>query len=110
MLLDIRTYRCRPGMIGRHLALYDEKGREPQFRCLGAPVFFGRVETPDPNEYVHVWAYADAADRAAKRAALWADEAWLAYTRASAELGALDGQTNKLVQSVSFDPLAAARG
>lgn len=110
MLLDIRTYRCKPGTIAKHLDLYDRHGREPQFRCLGEPLFYGKVETPDPNEYMHIWAYEDAADRAAKRAALWQDEAWLAYTRMSAELAALDSQTNKLVVSVGFDPLAAKRG
>jgi len=109
MLLDIRTYRCKPGTIAKHLDLYDRHGRAPQFRCLGEPLFYGKVETPDPNEYIHIWAYADAADRAARRAALWQDEEWLAYTRMSADLAALDGQTNKLVQSVSFDPLAAKR-
>ncbi|MEO0681434.1 MAG: NIPSNAP family protein [Pseudomonadota bacterium] len=110
MLLDIRTYRCKPGTIGKHLDLYESHGKPPQFRCLGEPVFYGKVETPDPNEYVHIWAYADAADRAARRAVLWADPEWLAYTKMSAELGALDSQTNKLVVSVGFDPLAAARG
>jgi len=110
MLLDIRTYSCKPGTINAHLDLYDKFGREPQFRCLGEPVFYGKVETPDPNEYVHIWAYADAADRAAKRAVLWSDPDWLAYTKKSAELGALACQTNKLVVSVGFDPLAAARG
>ena len=27
MLLDVRTYRCRPGTINTHLKLYSEKGK-----------------------------------------------------------------------------------
>ena len=43
----------------------------------------------------------------AKRAKLWADEEWLAYTRKSAELGALESQNNRLMNPVSFCPLVA---
>ena len=70
MLLDVRTYRCKPGTIAAHLS---------------------------------------AGDREAKRAKLWADEDWLAYTRKSAELGALESQENKLMNPVSFCPLNAKR-
>ncbi len=54
MLLDVRTYRCRPGTINAHLALYEEAGKEPQFRCLGAPLCYLKTETGNPNEYLHV--------------------------------------------------------
>lgn len=109
MLLDVRTYRCHPGMIGAHLKLYDEYGREPQFRCLGTPLCYLKTETGDPNEYVHIWVYENAGDREAKRARLWADPAWLDYTRRSAELGALASQSNKLMLPVDFCPLKAAK-
>jgi hypothetical protein len=105
MLLDVRTYRCKPGTINAHLALYEEAGREPQFRCLGKPLCYLKTETGDPNEYVHIWVYENAGDREAKRAKLWADPGWLAYTRKSAELGALASQSNKLMTPVGFCPL-----
>src|SRR3546814_16352774 len=34
---------------------------------------FPRTETGDPNEYVHIWVYENAGDRAKKRAAMQAD-------------------------------------
>jgi hypothetical protein len=107
MLLDVRTYRCKPGTINTHLKLYEEAGKEPQFRCLGTPLCYLKTETGDPNEYVHIWVYEDAGDREAKRAALWADPDWLAYTRKSAELGALASQSNKLMTPVGFCPLGS---
>ncbi len=107
MLLDVRTYRCKPGTLAAHLDLYEKHGKTPQFRCLGAPLCYLKGETGDPNEYVHIWVYENAGDREAKRAALWADEEWLAYTRKSAELGALESQANKLMTPVGFCPLAA---
>ncbi len=105
MLLDVRTYRCRPGTINAHLELYEKMGKPAQFRCLGEPLAYLKTETGDPNEYVHIWVYESAGDREAKRTKMWSDPEWLAYTRASAELGALDSQSNKLMVPVSFCPL-----
>ena len=107
MLLDVRTYRCRPGTINKHLELYEKFGKEPQFRCLGEPLCYLKTETGDPTEYVHIWVYENAGDREAKRAKLWAAPDWLAYTRKSAELGALERQSNKLMTPVGFGPLKA---
>lgn len=105
MLLDVRTYRCRPGTINKHLALYEEMGKAPQFRCLGEPLAYLKTETGNPNEYVHIWVYENAGDREAKRATLWSDPEWLAYTQESAKLGALESQENKLMLPVDFCPL-----
>ena len=102
MLFDVRTYKCHPGTINKHLELYENMGKPPQFRCLGEPVLYMKTETGDPNEYVHIWVYENAGDREAKRAKLWSDPEWLAYTKASAELGALASQSNKLMNPVSF--------
>jgi hypothetical protein len=105
MLLDVRTYKCKPGTIGAHLKLYEEMGKPPQFRCLGTPLAYLKTETGDPNEYIHIWMYENAGDREAKRAVLWSDPEWLAYTVKSAELGALVSQSNKLMTPVDFCPL-----
>ena len=108
MLLDVRTYRCKPGTLNAHLALYEKYGKAPQFRCLGTPLAYLKTETGDPNEYVHIWVYENAGDREAKRAVLWVDEEWLAYVKMSAERGALEMQANKLMTPVSFCPLNEA--
>jgi len=102
MLLDVRTYRCRPGTIKAHLALYDKLGKVPQTRVLGAPLAFMTTETGNVNEYLHIWVYENAADREARRAVLWSDPEWLAYTVESAKLGALESQENRLMTQVPF--------
>ena len=104
MLVDVRSYRCRPGTINVHLALYEEYGLVPQYRCLGKPLAFLRGESGDPNEYVHIWVYQNAGDREAKRVKLWSDPDWLTYVQKSAELGALERQKNKLMVPTSFCP------
>ena len=105
MLLDIRTYTCRPGTIKKHLALYEQYGKGPQTKHLGQPLAYLVTETGNPNEYIHIWMFEDAGDRERKRAAMWSDPEWLAYTTKSAEFGALDSQQNKLMRPVDFFPI-----
>ena len=104
MLLDVRTYTCRPGSIKGHLELYERLGKPPQSKHLGLPLAYLTTETGDPNQYVHIWVYDNAADREAKRAAMQADPEWIAYTQESAKLGALVSQQNKLMRPVDFYP------
>ncbi|WP_420392836.1 NIPSNAP family protein [Acuticoccus sp.] len=106
MLLDHRTYTCRAGTIRLHLALYEEHGYAAQSKHLGAPLLYAATETGDVNSYVHVWAYDDAADRTAKRAALANDAEWTRYLTMSREAGYLIGQVNTLMTPVSFVPHA----
>lgn len=108
MLFDMRTYTCRPGTVRQHLALYEEHGLAVQKRHLGEPVLYGVTETGPQNSYVHVWLYRDAADRAARRAALEADPQWAAYRKLSAEAGLLVAQENRLLAQAPFFDAAAA--
>jgi hypothetical protein len=105
MLLDVRIYTCRPGTIKKHLALYERMGKGPQTRHLGEPFAYLQTETGNVNQYIHIWKYADAADRAKKRAAMQADPEWQAFMEESAKLGALEHQQNQLMTPVSFFPL-----
>ncbi len=102
MLFDLRTYRVRPGMLAAQFELYAREGYAAQCRHLGAPLFYGSVETGDVNAYVHLWQFRDAADREQRRAALYADEAWLRYRRLSAEAGHQTSQVNTLLRPASF--------
>ena len=103
MIYDMRVYTCRPGTIKQAVALYEEHGYGPQTRNLGKPVVWATTEVGDVNQYVHIWAYKDVADRAARRAAMWEDPEWLAYTKKSAELGALIKQENRILVAAPFN-------
>lgn len=105
MLIDMRTYRCRPGSIKKHLALYENLGKPAQTKHLGQPLAYLQCESGNPNEYVHMWIYENAGDREQKRALMWADPEWINYTQESAKLGALESQTNQLMKPVDFFPL-----
>lgn len=103
MIYDHRTYCCRPGTIKKHLALYAEFGFPVQKRILGEPLIYAQVETGDVNSFVHIWAYEDAAERAARRAQMAADPEWQAYLNKSAEAGYLVSQTNKILMPVPLE-------
>jgi len=102
MLYDHRTYVCRPGTIKKHLELYKAHGMAPQTRNLGQPLMYATTETGNPNAYIHIWVYEDAADRAKRRAAMQADPDWQEYLRISAEAGYLESQLNTLLNPVDF--------
>ncbi|QHI97608.1 NIPSNAP family protein [Xylophilus rhododendri] len=102
MLYDVRTYTCRPGTIKRHLALYAEHGYDTQRRHLGEPAVYLQTETGNVNSYLHIWVFADAADRSARRAALQADPAWGEYLKKSADAAFLVAQQNQLMVHTPF--------
>ncbi len=102
MLLDVRTYTCRPGMIKKHFELYDRLGKGPQTKHLGQPFAYLQTETGNVNSFLHIWAYENAADREKRRAAMQADPDWIAYQTESAKLGALESQENRLMKPVDF--------
>ncbi|MPZ12249.1 MAG: NIPSNAP family protein [Kiloniellaceae bacterium] len=102
MLLDVRTYRVKPGQLKAHFEVYEKYGKPAQTKHLGQPLVYLRTETGDPNEYLHIWVYENAADREKKRAAMMADAGWQDYLKRSAELGALVSQSNKLMLPVDF--------
>ena len=105
MLLDVRTYTCRPGLIKKHLALYAELGKPAQTKHLGQPLAYMTTETGNVNQYIHIWAYENAADRERRRAAMQADPEWITFTEESAKLGALEHQENRLMRPVEFFPI-----
>lgn len=102
MIFDVRTYTVKPGTMKAHLALYEANGLGPQTRNLGQPVVYGTTEVGNVNQYTHIWAYEDMAERSTKRAAMWSDPEWLAYTQKSAEAGYLIAQENSILVAAPF--------
>jgi len=105
MLVDHRTYTVKPGTMGKQMALYQEYGWKPQTRHLGQPLAYLITESGEVNTYVHIWVYKDAADRAAKRAAMMADPEWQVFMQKGAEAGYLIAQRNNLMNDAPFAPI-----
>jgi len=105
VLIDHRTYRIKPGMVAAHLDIYEKNGFAAQTRHLGQPVAYMFAESGEINTLVHIWAYDDAADRAAKRARMAADPEWQNYIRLNNEAGYLLQQRTSLMIPASFAPI-----
>ena len=105
MLVDHRTYTVKPGTMAKQVALYQEFGLAAQKRHLGEPLAWLITELGEVNTYVHIWVYKDAADRAAKRAAMGADPEWQVFLQKTAEAGYLIAQKNNLMTPAAFAPI-----
>ncbi len=104
MIVDVRTYTLKPGALGEYFKLYENEGFPVQTKHLGQPVGFYFTDIGPQNRVVHLWGYADIADRAAKRAKMEADPAWLAYRTKSGATGRMLRQENKIMRNVPFFP------
>lgn len=79
MIVEERIYTLHHGKVPEYLQLYAEEGRSPQMELLGCNVGYYSTDIGPQNVVVHLWAYADLAQRELRRAALAADPRWQAY-------------------------------
>ena len=105
MIVDLRTYRIKPGKMPQELDLYAKHGLAAQVGHLGPPLAYLHGESGDINALVHLWAFDDAADRARKRAAMMSDPEWQTYLKLAGEAGFLVDQRNSLMVPASFAPI-----
>jgi len=105
VIVDVRTYRVKPGKMPQELDLYAKRGLVAQTRHLGPPLAYLHGESGDINALVHLWVFEDAADRARKRAAMMADPEWQTYLKLADEAGYLVDQRNSLMVPASFSPI-----
>ncbi|MCO4843999.1 MAG: NIPSNAP family protein [Yoonia sp.] len=104
MIVEQRTYRFKAGKVPTFMAIYEEKGLEIQKRILGNLIGYFATEIGPLNETVHLWGYASLDDRAARRAALMADEGWRAFLAEILPL--LEMQETKILLPTGFSPIA----
>lgn len=105
MLIEHRTYTCRPGTLFKQVASFKESGLHVQVRHFGQPLAWLLPQTGNVNSYVHIWIFDDFADLERKHAALVADPEWLDYLKASGEHGYLVSQEARLMTPADFAPI-----
>ena len=103
MIYELRTYTAHPGKLGAWLKTFEETRLPILLRHLGNLVAAFTPETGTINQLVQIWAYEDHADRARRRAALWADPEWLDPTKNTSD--ALQKQESVLLAPTRFSPL-----
>ena len=103
MLVEERNYAFAPPDLARFLAVYEQEGVAIHQRVLGNLIGYFRTEVGDDlNELVHLWGFDSLNDRATRRAALWADPAWLEFiVRCPSPVR----MRNRILAPTSFSPL-----
>jgi hypothetical protein len=105
MIFDLRIYTFKPGLQNAWLAMYEKHAYPIQLRYLGKPVVFTTTEVGPLNQVVHLWAYADQAERERKRNAMQQDPEWQVYVKMNTEAGYMEHMENRILRSTSFSPL-----
>lgn len=103
MIYEMRTYRLKAGAAPGYLKLVAEEGIEVQKGHLGQLVGYFSSEIGPLNEIVHVWAYQDLNDRAARRARLAADPRWIEFMPKIQAL--IETMDSKILVPSEFSPL-----
>lgn len=103
MIYEMRTYRMKVGSVPAYLKLVEEEGIEVQKSHLGQLVGYFSSEIGVLNEIVHIWAYQDLNDRAARRASLAADTRWRTFLPKIQAL--IETMENKILLPASVSPL-----
>src|SRR5437773_877848 len=100
MIVEIRTYTFKSGMMGKYLQAFRAIGFELQRQHLGECIGFYTSETGRMGQVVQFFVYADWNDREKKRGALWADQR---FTAMSADLHPLiQSKESQILRSVEF--------
>ena len=103
MIYEMRTYRLKAGAAPAYLKLVAEEGIEVQKGHLGQLVGYFSSEIGPLNEVIHVWAYHDLNDRAARRARLAADPRWRDFMPKIQAL--IETMESKVLVPSEFSPL-----
>jgi NIPSNAP protein len=103
VLYEMRTYTLRPGRLPAYVADFQARGL-PVISRYAELVAYWIVEVGALNQVIHVWAYHDAADRATRRAGLYADPAWVDGYLPDA-LDDVVSQESRLLTAAPFSPI-----
>ena len=105
VLVDLRTYRVKPGTAQAQMDVYEKYGLATQIKYCGEPIAYLSAESGDLNTLVHLWAFQSAGDRAEKRAAMTKEPAWQEYVRQNAQNGYIVDQRTSLMVPAKFAPI-----
>ncbi|MGR8949823.1 MAG: NIPSNAP family protein [Gammaproteobacteria bacterium] len=101
MIYDHRTYAIYPGKMNDFLEAYENQGYPIQKKylekCHG---WFVSMDIGALNQVVHIWAFTDLNDRAARRAKMAADPAWGMYLAVATPF--IQTMENKILSPAPF--------
>ena len=100
MVVEERIYTLKVGKLAEQMKAYEEFGLAAQKEILGNLVGYYYTEIGALNTIIHMWAYEDLNDRAARRAKLMGDERFKVYL--GKVLPLLERQENRIMIPAPF--------
>jgi hypothetical protein len=105
LIVELRIYDVQPGKVPAYIELYEAQGLPIQQKYLGRLVgWYSANDFGVLNQVVHLWAYADLADRETRRARMLADPAWQSFLAKAAAM--LLRMESKILREAPFFSLS----
>ena len=103
MIVEERNYTFSPVDLAPFLELYGREGVQIHMRLLGHLIGYFSTEVGENlSEVVHLWGFADMAERSLRRQTLWRDPEWLAF---AARSPVPIRMRNRILAPTAFSPL-----
>ena len=104
MIVEERIYTCYCGKNQQYVKMYEAEGLAIQRPILGHLIGYFTSELGELNQVIHLWAYENYEDRAARRRILLANPDWKTYAAKVQPL--VLTQQNKILIPAPFSPWA----
>lgn len=101
-IYELRTYQLYVGKLGEALSLYEQEGWPALEKYQNKLIGYFSGDVGAMNEIVHLWKFDDDADRRAHWAAVYSDDAFMAFAAKLRPL--LKTQQNKLLLAANWGP------
>ncbi|HEX9648179.1 MAG TPA: NIPSNAP family protein [Alphaproteobacteria bacterium] len=101
-LVEMRTYRLKPGGPAQWMKTYEEQALKLQKEILGHLVGYYQTEIGPLNEVIHMWAYDGLDARAERRAKLASHPDWQKFIPNVRPL--VETQESKILIPAPFSP------
>ncbi len=103
MIVDEHIYTFHPGKLEEFLRMYEQEGLEIQTKILGNLIGYFTTDIGPMNQIVHLWGFADYADREKRRVELLSNPVWKAYLPKVRAL--MVNQETKMLRPTKFSPI-----
>lgn len=103
MIVDEHIYTFYPGKLEEFLRMYEQEGLEIQTKILGNLIGYFTTDIGPMNQIVHLWGFADYADREKRRVELLSNPVWKAYLPKVRAL--MVNQETKMLRPTKFSPI-----
>ena len=103
MIIEIRTYIIKTGMLQNFIDIYDSEIRKTHIKILGNQIGFFYTEFGKLNKVIHLYGYKNFEDREKKRIELSKNKKFILYLRKVKDI--IISMENELLKPTKFSKI-----